>query len=76
MCDLQYRRDAENLLDPLLSSVGAITYSNNARGRIEGHNEMADKMREYAISQGHKADYTDGYNKMSSSENAQEHRDK
>ena len=48
---------AGNSLDAAEAAISWAT----AKSQIEANNEMADKMVEYTIAQGHKADYTDNY---------------
>lgn len=59
---------SENTTDNLLDAIDAYGSRKMSDLQIEANNEMADKLREYTIAQGHKADYSDDYNEMSSSE--------
>ena len=42
-----------------LDAIAGLADTYSARSEIAANNEMADKMREYTIAQGHSADYTD-----------------
>ena len=57
-----------NTADNLLDAIDAYGSQKMADSQMEANNEMADKMTEYTISQGHNADYTEDYNEVSSSE--------
>ena len=54
----------------MLDAIEAYGSRKMSDSQIEANNEMADKMTEYTIAQGHKADYTDDYNKLSSMESS------
>lgn len=58
-------------VDDFTSSIGALTSAFDAKSQIEANNEMSDKMVEYTIAQGHKADYTEDNRQTVTSESAE-----
>jgi len=64
----QSRKEATagNALDAFETDVSRDT----TESQMEANNEMADKMAEYTIAQGHKADYTDDYREMAAAESS------